>query len=137
MFVNYSKSIKNIDLSENLTTSHFATTQPSQSSHHFASWQHSGFPFCAPYYGQAFALMEAKIILAMLISRFSFTISENYRHAPVVILTIKPKYGVQVCLKPLEPWRIVDCGECLELKESFCLLWCGYIWPSWSWWAFL
>ncbi|XP_057754216.1 cytokinin hydroxylase [Arachis stenosperma] len=52
--------------------------------------------------GQAFALMEAKIILAMLISRYSFTISENYLHAPVVVLTIKPKYGVQVCLKPLE-----------------------------------
>ncbi|KAK7295798.1 hypothetical protein RJT34_18710 [Clitoria ternatea] len=52
--------------------------------------------------GQAFALMEAKIILAMLISQFSFTISDNYRHAPVVVLTIKPKYGVQVCLKPLD-----------------------------------
>lgn len=51
--------------------------------------------------GQAFAMMEAKIILAMLISRFSFTISENYRHAPVTVLTIKPKYGVQVCLKPI------------------------------------
>ncbi|KAF1888746.1 hypothetical protein Lal_00036788 [Lupinus albus] len=53
--------------------------------------------------GQTFALMEAKIILAMFISRFSFIISENYLHAPVVVLTIKPKYGVQVCLKPLEP----------------------------------
>ncbi|OIW17573.1 hypothetical protein TanjilG_08851 [Lupinus angustifolius] len=53
--------------------------------------------------GQTFALMEAKIILAMLVSKFSFTISENYRHAPVVVLTIKPKYGVQVCMKPLEP----------------------------------
>ncbi|PON78218.1 Cytochrome P450 [Parasponia andersonii] len=52
--------------------------------------------------GQAFAMMEAKTILAMLISQFSFTISENYRHAPVIILTIKPKYGVQVCLKPIE-----------------------------------
>ncbi|KAK7381096.1 hypothetical protein VNO78_33620 [Psophocarpus tetragonolobus] len=52
--------------------------------------------------GQSFAMMEAKIILVMLISRFSFTISENYRHAPVVVLTIKPKYGVQVCLKPLD-----------------------------------
>ncbi|KAF3443893.1 hypothetical protein FNV43_RR13583 [Rhamnella rubrinervis] len=52
--------------------------------------------------GQAFAMMEAKIILAMLISRFSFNISENYRHAPVIVLTIKPKYGVQVCLKPIE-----------------------------------
>lgn len=54
--------------------------------------------------GQSFAMMEAKIILAMLVSRFSFTISQNYRHAPVIILTIKPKYGVQICLKPLKPW---------------------------------
>ncbi|KAK4490579.1 hypothetical protein RD792_001263 [Penstemon davidsonii] len=52
--------------------------------------------------GQAFALMEAKIILAMLISKFSFTISENYRHAPVVVLTMKPKYGVQIHLTPLD-----------------------------------
>ncbi|KAJ9564459.1 hypothetical protein OSB04_000425 [Centaurea solstitialis] len=52
--------------------------------------------------GQSFALMEAKIILAMLISKFKFTISDSYRHAPVIILTIKPKYGVQVCLKSLE-----------------------------------
>lgn len=52
--------------------------------------------------GQAFAMMEAKIILAMLISRFSFNISESYRHAPVIVLTIRPKYGVQVCLKALE-----------------------------------
>ncbi|XP_010528474.1 PREDICTED: cytokinin hydroxylase [Tarenaya hassleriana] len=52
--------------------------------------------------GQTYAMMEAKIILAMLISKFSFTISENYRHAPVVVLTIKPKHGVQVILKPLD-----------------------------------
>ncbi|KAJ6861286.1 hypothetical protein NC651_037385 [Populus alba x Populus x berolinensis] len=51
--------------------------------------------------GQSFAMMEAKIILAMLISRFSFHISDSYRHAPVVVLTIKPKHGVQVYLKPL------------------------------------
>ncbi|KAJ8761182.1 hypothetical protein K2173_001238 [Erythroxylum novogranatense] len=53
--------------------------------------------------GQNFAMMEAKIILAMLISRFSFTISDSYRHAPVVVMTIKPKYGVQVYMKPLNP----------------------------------
>ncbi|KAI5684276.1 hypothetical protein M9H77_05504 [Catharanthus roseus] len=53
--------------------------------------------------GQSFALMEAKIILAMLISKFSFTISENYRHAPIIVLTIKPKYGVQIRLTPLSP----------------------------------
>ncbi|KAL3727690.1 hypothetical protein ACJRO7_032430 [Eucalyptus globulus] len=53
--------------------------------------------------GQSFAMMEAKIILAMLVSRFSFTISDSYRHAPVTVLTIKPKYGVQIRLKPLNP----------------------------------
>ncbi|KAL5743293.1 hypothetical protein ACOSQ2_026409 [Xanthoceras sorbifolium] len=52
--------------------------------------------------GQSFAMMEAKIILAMLISKFSFNISDNYRHAPIVVLTIKPKYGVQVYLKALD-----------------------------------
>lgn len=51
--------------------------------------------------GQSFALMEAKIILAMLLSHFSFTISPNYRHAPVNVLTLKPKHGVLVMLKPL------------------------------------
>uniref|UniRef100_A0A803M4E0 Cytochrome P450 n=1 Tax=Chenopodium quinoa TaxID=63459 RepID=A0A803M4E0_CHEQI len=51
--------------------------------------------------GQTFAIMEAKIILAMLVSQFRFKISSSYRHSPVVVLTIKPKHGVQVCLEPL------------------------------------
>ncbi|CAN4079985.1 unnamed protein product [Withania somnifera] len=74
----------------------------------FASKSSSGgrnfLPFAAGprnCVGQSFALMEAKIILAMLISKFRFNISENYRHAPVIVLTIKPKYGVQVKLTPL------------------------------------
>lgn len=51
--------------------------------------------------GQGFALMEAKIILAMMLSKFRFTISESYRHAPIVVLTMKPKYGVQIRLERL------------------------------------
>ncbi|XP_068663675.1 cytokinin hydroxylase-like [Aristolochia californica] len=51
--------------------------------------------------GQSFAMMEAKIILAMFLTRFSFTISDNYRHAPVIVLTLKPKHGVLIKLKPL------------------------------------
>ncbi|RWW27822.1 hypothetical protein GW17_00007737, partial [Ensete ventricosum] len=51
--------------------------------------------------GQAYAMMEAKIILAMLLSSFSFAISDNYRHAPINVLTLKPKYGVPVYLRPL------------------------------------
>ncbi|PKH93511.1 hypothetical protein CRG98_049838, partial [Punica granatum] len=53
--------------------------------------------------GQSFAMMEVKIILAMLLSRFRFRVLETYHHAPVIILTIKPKYGVPICLEPLNP----------------------------------
>ncbi|CAN8238564.1 unnamed protein product [Cochlearia groenlandica] len=70
----------------------------------FASNRHF-MPFAAGprnCIGQNFAMMEAKIILAMLVSKFTFAISENYRHAPIVVLTIKPKYGVQLILKPLD-----------------------------------
>ncbi|XP_042502864.1 cytokinin hydroxylase-like [Macadamia integrifolia] len=53
--------------------------------------------------GQTFAIMEAKVILSMLIAQFSFTISKNYRHAPISVLTLKPKHGVPIYLKPLSP----------------------------------
>ncbi|KAG0490960.1 hypothetical protein HPP92_007823 [Vanilla planifolia] len=56
--------------------------------------------------GQAYAMMEAKVILAMLLSNFNFAISKNYRHAPVNVLTLRPKHGVPVYLTPLEKTSI-------------------------------
>lgn len=53
--------------------------------------------------GQTYAMMEAKIVLAMLLSSFSFTISKNYRHAPINVLTLRPKHGVPIHLTPLKP----------------------------------
>ncbi|CAL9111164.1 Cytochrome P450 [Musa troglodytarum] len=53
--------------------------------------------------GQTYAMMEAKIVLAMLLSSFSFTISKNYRHAPINVLTLRPKHGVPVHMAPLKP----------------------------------
>ncbi|KAF7065473.1 hypothetical protein CFC21_071571 [Triticum aestivum] len=53
--------------------------------------------------GQAYALFEAKVVLAMLLANFRFTISDDYRHAPVNVLTLRPKYGVPVHLRPLRP----------------------------------
>lgn len=46
--------------------------------------------------GQNFALMEAKIVLSMILQRFRFRLSPGYKHAPSVVLTLQPEYGVQI-----------------------------------------
>lgn len=51
--------------------------------------------------GQSFAIMEAKVVAAMILSRFKFTLSPNYRHAPVCVLTLKPKHGVPIIFERL------------------------------------
>ncbi len=54
--------------------------------------------FCV---GQRFAMEEAKSILVVILRRFRFQLSSNYRHAPCFRGTLKPKYGVLVMLESL------------------------------------
>lgn len=51
--------------------------------------------------GQALAIMETKLVLALILTRFTFRLSPNYRHAPVFVLTLKPKYGIHLILEKL------------------------------------
>lgn len=46
--------------------------------------------------GQNFAVMEGKIILAMILKQFSFELSPSYVHAPVTYLTVQPQFGAQI-----------------------------------------
>ncbi|KAF3446289.1 hypothetical protein FNV43_RR11468 [Rhamnella rubrinervis] len=65
---------------------------------HLASF----FPFglgsriCA---GQNLALVEAKIVLAIIIRRYSITLSSTYVHAPILFVTFQPQYGAQLILR--------------------------------------
>lgn len=49
--------------------------------------------------GQNLAIVEAKIILAMIIKQFSFSVSPSYVHAPLMSFTVQPQYGAQVLVR--------------------------------------
>lgn len=51
--------------------------------------------------GLNFANNEVKIVLSMILQRYKFTLSPNYVHCPVSLVTTRPERGVQIMLQAL------------------------------------
>ena len=51
--------------------------------------------------GQNFAMAELKILLALLLANFSFSLSPNYTHSPLRKLVVKPEHGMKLLVKKL------------------------------------
>jgi len=51
--------------------------------------------------GQHFAMAELKVILSLILSRFSFSLSPTYQHSPTFRLFLEPKHGVTLHIRRL------------------------------------
>ncbi|XP_057951952.1 cytokinin hydroxylase [Malania oleifera] len=52
--------------------------------------------------GRNLSIMEYKIMLSSILTRFSFSLSPTYTHSPSYLLSLKPAYGLPLVLQPLE-----------------------------------
>ncbi|KAH7847629.1 hypothetical protein Vadar_028336 [Vaccinium darrowii] len=51
--------------------------------------------------GQFLALAEIKLLIALILSNFSFSLSPNYVHSPAFVMVTEPEYGVDLVVKNL------------------------------------
>ncbi|KAK7837283.1 cytochrome p450 714a1 [Quercus suber] len=52
--------------------------------------------------GQTFAMLELKVVLSLILSKFSFSLSPEYRHSPVFKMLLMPQHGVRLLLTKLQ-----------------------------------
>jgi len=52
--------------------------------------------------GQTFAMLQLKIVLTLILSKFSFSLSPNYRHSPVYKMLLLPEHGIRLIVRRVQ-----------------------------------
>ncbi|CAN6238985.1 unnamed protein product [Urochloa humidicola] len=66
--------------------------------------------------GRNLTAMEYRVVLAMVLRRFRLEVAPEYRHAPRVMLSLRPSAGIQLRLTP------IDGGGGHDLAAASCLI---------------
>ncbi|PKI50718.1 hypothetical protein CRG98_028860 [Punica granatum] len=51
--------------------------------------------------GRNLMMMEYKVVLSMILTRFSFCVSPSYRHYPLIMLSLRPAHGLPLIIQSL------------------------------------
>ncbi|XP_073265972.1 cytochrome P450 CYP72A616-like [Populus alba] len=54
-----------------------------------------------PVLAKKFAMLEAKMALAMILQNFEFNLSPSYIHAPPTVMILQPQHGAQIIIHQL------------------------------------
>lgn len=49
--------------------------------------------------GQSFAMIELKVLLSLVLSKFSFTMSPRYCHSPTYRMVVEPEFGLNLLMQ--------------------------------------
>lgn len=51
--------------------------------------------------GRNFAMVQLKVLLCLIISKFDFSLSPKYRHSPAYRMIVEPEHGVHILVKKI------------------------------------
>lgn len=51
--------------------------------------------------GRNLTTMEYKVVLTQILTKFSFSLSPDYRHSPSILLSLRPRHGLPLVFRPL------------------------------------
>lgn len=49
--------------------------------------------------GRNFAMAQLKVVLSLIISKFTFSLSPNYKHSPAYRMIVEPGHGVNIIIQ--------------------------------------